>query len=134
MSNRRTYYVWRDMCSRCTNPKSRHFSRYGGRGIRVYERWNTFANFLADMGEAPPGLSIDRIDNNGNYELGNCRWATNAEQSRNTCMTRNITFNGETLCARAWEERLGLSVGGLWHRLKNGWNLERALTTPRRTA
>jgi hypothetical protein len=71
------------MRQRCGNPNDRQFSDYGGRGITVCERWAKFENFLADMGERPPGLTLDRINNDGNYEPGNCRWATRLEQSRN---------------------------------------------------
>lgn len=78
-----TYITWVNMHQRCTNPKRRGFKDYGGRGITVCERWQKFENFLADMGERPPGLSIDRVNNDGNYEPGNCRWATRVEQNRN---------------------------------------------------
>lgn len=71
------------MTQRCENPKNPNYKWYGKRGIRVCERWREFANFLADMGQCPIGLSLDRIDNNGNYEPGNCRWATLAEQIAN---------------------------------------------------
>lgn len=71
------------MWNRCTNEKSGEFSRYGGRGIQVCDRWRTFEAFLADMGERPAGTSIDRIDNERGYEPGNCRWATDTEQNRN---------------------------------------------------
>jgi hypothetical protein len=85
-----TYFAWEGMIQRCTNPNWRQWHNYGGRGITVCERWRTFVNFLADMGERPEGrhgkiaeYSLDRIDNNGNYEPGNCRWATVAEQHSN---------------------------------------------------
>jgi hypothetical protein len=83
-----TYHSWSNMIQRCTNPKHHRYANYGGRGIAVCERWREFANFLADMGVKPPGHSIERKDNNGNYEPGNCKWATFAEQSHNTRMTK----------------------------------------------
>lgn len=79
-----TYVVWLAIKARCLNPKNPGFKNYGGRGIRVCDRWMVFENFLADMGERPPGTSIDRIDNDCGYEPGNCRWATPIEQGQNT--------------------------------------------------
>jgi hypothetical protein len=79
----RVYQAWHSMLQRCCNPANRSYANYGGRGICVCERWRSFVNFLADMGEPPPGLSIDRINNDGNYAPGNCRWATPSQQTQN---------------------------------------------------
>jgi hypothetical protein len=86
-----TYLTWRSIFKRCTNPKDVGYPRYGGRGIKVCERWKVFENFLADMGERPAGCSIDRIDSDGNYEPGNCRWATAREQNLNKRRPRAIS-------------------------------------------
>jgi hypothetical protein len=123
-----TYRCWANMIQRCTNPRRALYRTYGGRGITVCERWRRFENFLADMGEQPTEMSLDRIDNNGNYEPGNCRWATRAEQSRNTSRNRMLTFNGVTQCAADWAAAVGIPWPTIHRRLKDGWPIERVLT------
>ena len=82
-TNTAAYSVWSSMIQRCTNPKNKRWSRYGGRGISVCERWGTFQNFLDDMGQPPPSLTLDRVNNDGDYKPGNCRWATRKVQGNN---------------------------------------------------
>ena len=105
------YIAWCSLKGRCLNPNDAGYKNYGGRGIRICDRWlNSFPNFLEDMGERPTKKhSIDRIDNDGNYESGNCRWATRLEQGRNKRNVRLITINGKTKCITEWVEFLGLN-------------------------
>lgn len=126
------YRTWSSMRSRCRNPKSQDYAMYGGRGIAVCERWNSFAAFLSDMGQKPtPKHSIDRIDGDGNYEPSNCRWATPKEQASNwRYRNRRLEFRGETLSLDDWAARIGLTRESLRDRLNTGWSAERALTTP----
>jgi hypothetical protein len=129
----REYEAWSNMVARCENPKATHFECYGGRGISVCARWrNDFVAFLADMGPKPsPWHSIDRYpDNDGNYEPGNCRWATVAQQSRNKRTNRFVTFGGETLTLADWGERYGVSGTVIGTRLRLGWSVERSITEP----
>lgn len=94
----RTYRSWAAMIARCTNPSEPGYANYGGRGIGVCDRWRKFENFLADMGERPPELSLDRYpDHNGNYEPGNCRWATWVQQQRNKRSTRLCEGDAERI-------------------------------------
>lgn len=117
------------MIQRCTQPQTHQYQNYGGRGIQVCERWLNFEHFLVDMGLRPEGRSIDRINNDGNYEPGNCRWATNAEQQSNKRNNRNLTFNGETHTLDEWARVSGVHRSTLRARLdRYGWNLEKALT------
>lgn len=123
-----TYKSWAAMHSRCRQPKTRCFERYGGRGIGVCERWSQFANFLADMGPRPSSsCSLERLDNDGHYEPTNCRWATFTEQNRNRSVTRYLTALNKTQCASAWAEELGIPVSTIFSRLRAGWTHERAL-------
>jgi hypothetical protein len=123
------------MLQRCHSENDRDYRHYGARGIRVCDRWRFGENgmtgvecFVADMGPRPAKHSIERIDNNGNYEPGNCRWATQKEQVRNTRASRMLTFNGETMCLAAWAERLGIPQKRISDRLGRMWSVERALT------
>lgn len=130
------YRVWGAMKERCENQNNRGYRRYGGRGIKVCERWrSSFENFMMDMGPRPEGqrYTVERVDTNGDYEPSNCRWATYKEQARNKRDNRLITFNGQTKCAAEWEEELGLRRGAVLRRLdQHGWSVEKAITTPRR--
>jgi hypothetical protein len=124
-----TYKAWQNMKTRCLNQNRESYPGYGGRGITICDRWiSSFAAFLEDMGERPPGMMIDRIDNNGNYEPGNCRWATNKEQANNRRSTLKITFKGITRSAAQWGEELGLSRSLISGRLRKGWPIEKALS------
>lgn len=116
----RTYQVWLSMRRRCTDPKARGFKDYGARGITVCERWNDFANFLADMGEAPIGKTLDREKNHVGYEPGNCVWSTPAIQNRNKRSNINLTIGDETLCLKDWCTRLGLNYYTVHKRIQRG--------------
>jgi hypothetical protein len=129
-SNSRTYRIWTNMISRCTNPKFDAYPWYGGRGIAVCERWRTFPNFLADMGRAPEGMTLDRTESSGDYEPGNCRWATKREQANNKRNNRVIEWRGERLTQAQWAERVGLDQKLISARLIKGWSVEAALCTP----
>lgn len=113
--------IWRHMMARCRNPKWRNYKLYGGRGIDVCERWMDFWNFVADMGPRPTGQTIERKDNNGNYEPGNCRWATPAEQGNNRRTNVLITVNGETKTMSQWSRETGIGLTTIRARLARGW-------------
>lgn len=102
------YHSWASMIQRCSNPNFPHYSYYGGRGIKVCKRWKIFANFYADMGERPKELTLERINNQGNYEPSNCKWATKLEQAGNTRANVIVTINGRSQCIAAWARELGL--------------------------
>lgn len=118
------------MIQRCHSPQNSSFERYGGRGITVCKRWrDSYSAFLADVGRKPSREhSLDRIDNNGNYEPGNVRWATRKEQMRNTRANRRLTFNGRTLTCAEWAEVLGINTKTLSGRLHRGWSVAATLS------
>ncbi len=119
------------MRQRCCNPNDSGFARYGGRGIRVCERWGSFELFLADMGERPSSdYSLDRIDRDGNYEPGNCRWATTIEQARNKSNNVHLVVNGESKTMAEWAESSPVTVGAIAYRLRMGWSPEDAVSLP----
>jgi len=127
------YRAWVSMKSRCYDPNFVDFERYGGRGIKVCDEWrDSFENFYADMGPRPSKEhSLDRYPNNdGDYSPINCRWATSIQQHRNKSSNRLLTLNGVTKCMSEWAECLGVSKHVIYMRLKKGWSLEQALTTP----
>lgn len=127
-----TYRTWQQMIERCTNPKRTYYSRYGGRGIMVCDAWlHSFAAFLADMGARPSGATLDRVNNDGNYESGNCRWATKKEQSRNNSRNVVISYRNESRTLIEWCEVLGLPYKTIKARISPyGWDPIAALTTP----
>ncbi|KKN98973.1 hypothetical protein LCGC14_0142180 [marine sediment metagenome] len=129
----RIFQIWQDMIQRCNNPNNKQWKDYGGRGITVCKRWRKFENFLKDMGEAPKGLQIDRINNDKGYYKSNCRWATKKEQMRNKRNNRLITCFGKTQCIAAWAEEVDIKPSTLFTRLRRKWTIEKALTTPVRT-
>src|SRR5215217_5661984 len=125
-----THRTWKSLLTRCTNPKYPGYVKYGARGITVCERWRSFENFLADVGERPPGTTLDRIDNDGPYAPENCRWASLREQSLNKRSNRRVTLEGVTLTVLEWCERLGRKRATVYDRLRLGWPIERALSEP----
>lgn len=131
MRNSKTYKIWCGVLSRCRTPSASGYANYGGRGISVCERWMSFENFFADMGECPDGGSIDRIDTNGNYEPGNCRWADRKTQNRNQRDIPRYEFDGQKKCIAEWADSTGIPSACLRNRIVNyGWDVSRALTTP----
>jgi hypothetical protein len=127
-ANMRVHRVWSSMLSRCRNRNHRAFHLYGGRGISVCDRWSSFSAFLTDMGQPPEGHSLDRVNNDGNYEPANCRWATKNEQANNTRANRLITIDGRTQTMKQWASERGLNYATVKTRLNVlGWAPERAL-------
>lgn len=129
----RLYHIWTGIKQRCFNPNEPAYPRYGGRGIVVCDEWkDNFGVFRtwAFASGYNDDLSLDRIDNNGNYEPSNCRWATGVEQNNNRRNNYLITYNGETHTMPEWARITGICYGTLKTRIRKGWSPERALTTP----
>lgn len=129
-SHTRAYSIWHGMLSRCNNSNEKAYPNYGGRGIKVCERWKSFINFVTDMGDPPPGMSVDRIDNDKGYEPENCRWVDRRTQNRNKRNNRLLTIKGETLPLSVWVERTGIPYQTASARLRLGWPAEDAVSTP----
>ncbi len=128
------YKAWHAMIQRCTNPSHGKWRRYGARGISVCERWLTFENFLEDMGERPAGMTIDRIDNDGNYEPGNCRWASQMTQGSNRGNNHRVEIDGESMTISEASRKFCVGLATVRSRLRSGWSLEDALKTPVHTS
>ena len=133
LRNSRIYRIWGGMIQRCINPNIERYDLYGGRGITVCEEWMedflNFYNWSMNNGYQD-NLTIDRIDVNGNYDPDNCRWITTKQQARNMRTNVYITYNGETHCLSEWAEIIGIKAGTLNYRIRHGWSVEEALTTP----
>lgn len=130
------YHTWSGIKARCYQSSNAAFKHYGARGIEVCDRWlNSYENFLADMGRRPSAKhSIERRNNDGDYEPTNCRWATKVEQARNRRTVKSATINGETLTIPEWAERYDVPSRLITQRIKIlGWDAEKAVTTPIRT-
>lgn len=128
-----TYHSWAGMIARCEDPNHVSFPRYGGRGIKVCDRWkgeNGFINFLADMGERPEDRTISRKGNDGHYEPDNCEWGTDEEQANNKNNNSTLTLHGKTQTIAQWSRELGVHSATLSDRKQNGWTDEEILTTP----
>jgi len=128
MTGTKEYSAWQNMKKRCTDPNNSRYHRYGGRGISICDRWMDFENFYSDMG-ACNGMSLDRIDNDGNYEPSNCQWIPLPDQGKKTSRIRTLSFRGETLSIADWARRIGVKPHTISMRLNSyGWSVERALT------
>ena len=127
------YPAYSHMISRCYNKNDKRYARYGGRGIKVCDRWLNILNFVQDMEPSfQLGLTINRIDNDGDYSLNNCEWATTKEQNRNYSKNITYTHNSETLCLKEWSEKLSIPYSLLHDRIRvRGWSFEKAISTPK---
>lgn len=123
------YLKWKRMIDRCQRTTCRQWPYYGGRGIKVCDRWLDPRNFVADMGLPPsPKHTLERVDNDGDYEPGNVVWATMKDQNRNKRDSHMLEFQGRRLCISAWAEVFGIDGSMIWKRIRRGWSVEDALT------
>lgn len=122
MRGTKIYGVWWDMRNRCENPNREFYPDYGGRGITVCDDWKKFSAFYRDMGDAPEGCTLERIDNDKGYSADNCRWATRSEQARNRRSSLLITISGETLSLAEWVEKHGVPYNTVFRRIRRGWD------------
>lgn len=129
MSNTKVWIAWRSIHRRCYCARHPDYLGYGAKGISVCDRWRTFENFLADMGEPPTVFhALDRIDNNGNYEPGNCRWATPEQQANNRRNNRTYSCDGKTMTIAQWARASGVPYPRMYMRLTQlGWSIEDAI-------
>lgn len=128
LSKTRMFKIWAGVRKRCNNPNTKSYNHYGGRGIKMCESWDTYVNFFNDMKEGyRDDLTLERIDPNGNYEKSNCRWASSKEQARNKRNSNYITIGEESLTAAEWSERSGTMSSTILWRVKNGWDVKRAI-------
>ena len=135
LQQRREYDTYIHMIYRCYDPKCSQYKHYGGRGIRVCDRWNYYKldegeglrNFLEDMGPKPEGMTLDRIDNDGDYSPENCRWATQEQQNNNTRRNVYLTYKGETMSMSQWSRKTGIPKSTISIRKKRGESDEEAL-------
>lgn len=132
-SHRSTWQSWADMKQRCLNPRSHNYHNYGGRGITVCDRWlSSFQLFFQDMGQKPEGLTLERINTNGNYEPGNCKWANRLDQRRNQRDCIYLDFNGERKTLQQWADQIGLNRSTIKLRLDQGLPANEILSAIRR--
>lgn len=129
--NHELHCVWRAMLRRCSNPNTKGYKNYGGRGIHVSDEWHTFENFLSDMGERPTRKhTIERKNNDGNYERGNCVWATRKDQANNSRRNHTLTVGKQTRTISQWSDVVGIAPRAILHRIERGWSEEKSVMTP----
>jgi hypothetical protein len=130
MTKTRIFKIWAGVRKRCTNPRCKSYNHYGGRGIKISDKWNNFMDFYNDMKEGyADNLSLDRINPNGNYEPGNCRWATQKTQSRNRRNNHIIEYKSESKTLAEWSEISKVPSNAIKYRIQNGWDIGKAIFT-----